>query len=77
LAKVAAVEYPSSADTATLPAGAGEDELTGTGKVLGTLSHMSPEQIRSERLDPARICFRSALSFMRWQPESCHLKAQL
>src|SRR5215467_5158556 len=57
LAKVRAVEYPSSAYTATLAAGAGEDELTGTGNVMGTLSHMSPEQIRSERLDPRTDLF--------------------
>ncbi len=62
LAKIGATELPPSTDATTSPidAGkrpattalpAGEDQLTAAGNLIGTLSHMSPEQIRSERLD--------------------------
>ena len=51
LAKVGLVENPSALGLAATAAHTIHDQLTGAGDVVGTASHMSPEQICGERLD--------------------------
>jgi serine/threonine protein kinase/tetratricopeptide (TPR) repeat protein len=57
LAKVEPGDYPPGMALRASPSATVEDQLTAAGNVLGTASHMSPEQIRGERLDPRTDIF--------------------
>jgi len=56
----------SAVNLSAMPTASEPEMLTQPGSAIGTLTYMSPEQVRGEELDPERICFRSGSFFTRW-----------
>ena len=58
-------EEAATAAAGSLPT----QELTGEGKILGTVAYMSPNRRRAKPSTSARTSSRLALSFMKWRRE--------